>query len=225
MPVTARLRLQALCLPALSSESISDLPSYGSQRWGLSLAWARDGSQRPVACPRHGGPLQCRAASGHSPRGERSRNLWALPHTCLQTLPPACPIRSSTLFSVSPSTEEETEAQRGEAAGPGLCSTEGERCGARRVLGASLQSPLYRPIWPLSTSAFPTMELSVLTWGVQRWKAWAQPLARAGLDPEPGLRLLTLGSRVRSEPPSAMCPLSECAVITNPIQHCWKDHH
>ena len=36
---------------------------------------------------------------------------------------------------------------REEKACPGLCSREGKRCGARRVLRASLWSPLYRPSW------------------------------------------------------------------------------
>lgn len=50
-------------------------------------------------------------------------------------------------------------AGRGRGAEPGGCS--GPLCGA----------PSTDLAGPLSIPAFPTMELSVLTWGVQRWKA------------------------------------------------------
>lgn len=99
----------------------------------------------PVACPRHGGPLQRGAAPGHTPGGERSRKPWALPRACLQTLPPSCPGRSSALFSVS-LPRRRKQAQR-EAACPVMQQGGGEAQSQEGAGGRSVD-PLCRPSRP-----------------------------------------------------------------------------
>ena len=56
-------------------------------------------------------------------------------------------------------------------------------------------------LWPLALS--PPWSSVFSPGACSTGRHVAQPSARAGLDPEPSLRLLTLGSRVRSEPPRA----------------------
>ena len=200
MPITAKLGLQALCQPSAQSPSlIFPTPSYGSKRWGLSLVWAGDGSQRAAACPRHGGRLQSGAAPGYTPGGERSRKPWALPHACLQTLRPPAQANQppSSLYPCHGGGNRLRGKQLAQ-----LRSREGGRRGARRVLGAALWAPSADLVGPLSISAFGTKD-QCSHLGRGALEGMWHSSARTGLDSEPGLRLLTLGSRMHSEPPSA----------------------
>ena len=149
MPIMARLRLQALCLPALSSEFITDLPNIlmGAKDEGFPLLGPGMEANGPRLAPGTVAPssagLLLATAQEEKEAGSYGPSLMPV---CRHFRPLAQSDHPTS--SLYPLPRRRKLRLREEKACPGLCSREGERCGARRVLRASLWSPLYRPSWP-----------------------------------------------------------------------------
>lgn len=192
MPVTAKLGLQALCLPALSSESITDLPNtlLWEQKMGalpcLGRGWKPTGLWLApgTEAPSNAGLLQ---ATPQEEKEAGSHGLSLVP-VCRHFRPPAqADHPPSSLYPCHGGGNRLREKRLAQ-----LCSREGERRRARRVLGAALWTPSADLVGPLSISAFADMDqCSYLGRGALEGM-WHSS-ARTGLDSEPGLPLADSG--------------------------------
>ena len=147
MPDTAKLGLQALCLPALSSESIADLPNtlLWEQKMGALPCVGRGWKPTGRGLPQAWRPPPARGCSGPHPRRRKKREAVGAPSCLSADTSALLPRQISHPLLCIPAMEEETglegsslpsyAAGRGRGAEPGGCW--GLLCG-----------PLCRPSWP-----------------------------------------------------------------------------